>query len=175
MKTISFISIMFFTVLGLKSFAQSSVSVFKELIQKIDDNLLCPSMNYTLVTVRQNPNRPHKDYSYTSFGKAKISLKRGNRGIVGETRDGDQNGFITGFSDRDFFQGNKDLTKVEFSLTGNSIIGSSHLITWGVKPQIENVKVFKKPFGYFITGEINASNSSSILTIAIYNEFDCLH
>ena len=151
--------------------------ILKDIINRMDKNELCPRMNYTIVTVRQKNTRNgvFRSYSYTAQGYANLDLKRNKRGIRSLPSRGEREGFLMRFSDRDNFKGNQDLITVDIDLIGSKVGVKIVLVTWGGgEVFLKKVNVHETRFGYFITGEAKGGNSSSLVTIAIYKEFDCL-
>ena len=142
-----------------------NVSHFQHMLKAIQKS--CDyDMNFTGNTVRRRSSG--KSYSYTFHDSAKL----GDDAVVKNTLKR-RLGNIA-FSDRNFFQGNKDYSTVEFKIVGSRVdmIITSH--TWGGgKKTIRNVNVKKESFGYFITGKHTNSRSTTYYTISIYRSSSC--
>lgn len=135
--------------------------VYNQLFNAIKTGGKCYNAKITSVSVKNNK------YAFTSFSKGFLRIQSGYNIAI--------SGLQTEFDDRRNFQGAKTIENIVIYKRGHDNIGVSiNMKTWGNKTiQLQNAKINREPYGYFVTGKVTDGNRTVYYTIGIY-ETACL-
>ena len=139
--------------------AQSSVSVYDELLREIKTNSY--TMNLTAATVRRSSNTTN--YTYTTHGVGRVDGGRYASAVTATAQ--------VAFSDRNKFKGKKDVQKLFLSKSGRTIVAYISLESWGKSREyISDIQVHKERYGYYLTGKYNNGFSSTRYAISFFKQ-----
>jgi len=134
--------------------------IFQELLNKLGGTRDCYVVDVSSMTVKKNGNLEQSFTSYGSFGYLK--KKENASAIEAFTVN-------TAFSDRSTFRGKKTVESFAITNRGSQVQVQITFKTWSNEViTLNNVKISKGRFGYFITGHYSKSNKSTNYTLAIY-------
>ncbi len=153
--------VMFLGINGTTANAQTPSQIFDEICTKAASS---NTTGYEIVAAfNASTIRKNSTYTYSHTGHGASSLYPSGSNKLVATVD-------VAFSDRSYFQGAKDRTTIEIYKVGSTVRAKLILNRWGnTVVNLSNVKLEKKQFGYFLTGEKTDGRSNVKYTIAMFS------
>jgi hypothetical protein len=135
--------------------------VYNQLFNSMKSGGKCYNVKVTSVSVKNNK------YAFTSFSSGFLKIESGYNISIRSLQ--------TEFDDRNNFQGVKTVENLVIYKKSKYEIGMTvNMSTWGNRTiKLQNVKIAKEPYGYFITGNATDGNRTVYYTLGIY-ETTCL-
>ena len=142
--------------------AQSQTQIFQNLVQEISaEDFQYAGMQFSNTTIRKDHNQQHP-YTYTAHDQSTIYLR--NNVLTAKLQQ-------IAFSDRNHFQGKKDKSTMKIYVSGGRVRVQMTSITWGGSYKLDNVRIEKNRFGYFITAHKEIGSRITKYTIAIHSAY----
>ena len=134
--------------------------IYNELFNRIK-NGECFKVKVSSVSTKNN------NYAFVSYAQGFLQIQSGYNIAISRLQ--------TEFDDRKNFQGPKTIENLVIYKKSSRDIGMTvNMKNWGNKTiKLQNVKITKERFGYFITGKATDGNRTVYYTLGIYKT-DCL-